>query len=244
MKKALMFVLCALCLVLLCACGTAENEAAAITGTITTPYADIVVPDSFIGNVKATVISEEPYVLSFATVSGTELFTLDFGKETENLLGTLELENQNIVLYATFADLDHGSSDYEINCEYQEGINTILEHLISDYDFAVNEIIENEDTATFDIETSVVTMKYPAKWKDKVQVEVSEQGVKFSNNGTPLFDLNYVECDGYPLGEYNGTLIYFVDYPVATDEQASMQEDVNVILQYLMEDPNFVMINY
>ena len=41
------------------------------------------------------------------------------------------------------------------------------------------------------------------------------------------------------LGTYKDTPIYIVDYPVETDEQAAMQEDVNVILQYLMEDPKF-----
>ena len=82
-------------------------------------------------------------------------------------------------------------------------------------------------------------MKYPAKWREDVQIDVSDDGVRFSNNGTALFDLLFHECDGYLLGSYNGTPIYIIDYPVDDAEQANMQEDVNVILQYLMDDPSF-----
>ena len=96
-----------------------------------------------------------------------------------------------------------------------------------------------ETEAVFDIDTRIVTMKYPAKWREDVQIDVSDDGVRFSNNGTALFDLLFHECDGYLLGSYNGTPIYIIDYPVDDAEQANMQEDVNVILQYLMDDPSF-----
>ena len=86
-------------------------------------------------------------------------------------------------------------------------------------------------------------MKYPAKWQDKVEISVSDEGVKFSASGVPLFDLVFAEGDGFLLGTYNGTPIYIVDYPVETEEMLAMQEDVNVILQYLIEDSNFK-INY
>ena len=139
--------------------------------------------------------------------------------------------------------LDSSNKNYDTYCGYQEAVNTIMTHLASDYTFKINELVEDGDTSTFDIETSVVTMKYPNKWKDKVQVKVSDEGVKFSNDGTPLFDLNFIECDGYLLGTYKNTPIYVVDYTVKTDEQIAMQQDINVILQNLMSDSNFVINN-
>ena len=48
------------------------------------------------------------------------------------------------------------------------------------------------------------------------------------------------KVEGYHAGEYNGTPVYIVDYKTKTDEQAVMQEDINVILQHLSEDPAFV----
>ena len=155
------------------------------------------------------------------------------------LMGTLVGETENTVLYMNIPELDKSSENYAEYCTYQEAVNTIMGHLTKDYTFHINELVEVEDNSTTDIRTDVVTLKYPAKWKDAVQTEITETGVKFSNNGTPLFDLIFSECDGYLLGTYKDTPIYIVDYPVETDEQAAMQEDVNVILQYLMEDPKF-----
>ncbi|MBR6051869.1 MAG: hypothetical protein IKP68_11815, partial [Clostridia bacterium] len=85
------------------------------------------------------------------------------------------------------------------------------------------------------------TMKYPAKWKDKVTVTVTSDRVAFVNNGTPLFDLVFSDEEGYLLGTYSGTPISIVDYHVTTDEQVAMQKDVNVILGFLFNDPNFEM---
>lgn len=158
--------------------------------------------------------SDEGYVLG--TVCGEEYTVLS--------IQSYDIENtDNVDLYAM-----------------EEDVNVIIDNLIKDYDFVVGVAVDNEDSSIFDIETSVVTMKYPAKWQGIVTVDVSEEKVSFSNNGTPLFDLVFSECDGFLLGAYSGTPIYIVDYPVTTDEQAAMQEDVNVILQYLMEDSNFV----
>lgn len=210
---------------------------------VSTPYVNLTVPGSFDGNVKTDVVSDDPYVISFSANDGTWLFSLCFGKKTENLIGTLVLEDQNVIIYADFAELDSENPNYVKYCEYADGINTIISHLIDDNGLIVNQAIETEDNSTFDIETPITVMKYPAKWQDKVEISVSEEGVKFSASGVPLFDLVFAEGDGFLLGTYNGTPIYIVDYPVETEEMLAMQEDVNVILQYLIEDSNFK-INY
>ncbi|MDO4811339.1 MAG: hypothetical protein Q3985_05265 [Eubacteriales bacterium] len=242
MKKYLSAFLMMLCIVLLCACGEqAESNGVAIDGaTVQTPYAELTVPADYEDHVTTTVVSQEPYVLSFSAKDGTQLFTLSFGKESEDLLGTLKLDDQNVVIYAAFNELDKKNENYAAYSEYQDGINTILQGMIANNDFAAGEIIEYVDNSTFDIKTPVVTMKYPMRWKDKVQIDVSEEAVKFSSNGTKLFDLLFVECDGYLLGKYKDMPIYIVDYNVATDEEIAMQDDVNVILEHLTEDTSFV----
>lgn len=254
MKKYFVCVLAIVCVLALCACGTdttkpddsetpdvqeelPQEEEKVIT--ITTPYANICVPERFEGNVTHEIVSEKPYTLTFRANDGTELFTLVFGGTGDILMGTLVGETENTVMYMNIPELDKSSENYAEYCTYQEAVNTIMGHLTKDYTFHINELVEVEDNSTTDIRTDVVTLKYPAKWKDVVQTEITETGVKFSNNGTPLFDLIFSECDGYLLGTYKDTPIYIVDYPVETDEQAAMQEDVNVILQYLMEDPKF-----
>lgn len=254
MKKYFVTILVLICALALCACGadTAKPDGSETPDvqeelpqeeekvvTITTPYADICVPENFEGNVIHEVVSEEPYTLTFKANDGTELFTLVFNGTGDILMGTLVGEAENTVLYMNIPELDKDSENYAEYCTYQEAVNTIMSRLVKDYTFHINELVEVEDTSTTDIKAADIPLKYPAKWKDKVQTEVTAGGVKFSNNGTPLFDLVFTECDGYLLGTYKDTPIYIVDYPVETDEQAAMQEDVNVILQYLMEDPNF-----
>ena len=257
MKKYTAFAFLLLCVIMITACSTVKDKAPATLDSVedsninsdkymvSTPYADICLPTSFQGNVKTNVLSEEPYVLQFCSIEDDEeLFELSFGGKTENLVGTLKLSDKNVVIYANFAMLDETNKNYSKYCEYREGINTIIENLVADYDFVVNQEIEYEDVSTFDIKTSVTTLKYPNKWKDKVDIDISDNGVKFSNDGTSLFDLIFSEnSDGYLLGTYNETPIYIVNYEAETDEQAQMLEDVNVILQNLIKDSNFK-INY
>lgn len=211
------------------------------TESIQTPYATLELPNGYFDHVSYKVECEDPYTLMFrAKQDDTELYSLIFNGSGDILLGTIVGKKSNTVLYMNISEIDINSDNYNEYSVYQEAVNDILNGLINNYDFVENEVIEWEDNKTFDIKTSIVTMKYPNKWKDKVQVDVSDDEVKFSNNGTHLFDLVFKECDGYLLGTYNGNPIYVVDYDVKNDEQAAMQEDVNVILRNLMEDSNFV----
>lgn len=208
---------------------------------ITTPYADLYVPAEFEGNVINEVISEDPYILKFKTVSDNiELFDISFNGSGDILVGTLVNENENTVIYMDLPELDRENENYDIYEQYQSGINTIISHLVSDYEFYVDLIIESGSNDLLSVETEYVTIHYPAKWQDKVQIIYEDDSVQFINNGTPLFDLVFKECDGFLLGTYKDTPIYIIEYKIETDEQAAMKNDVNVILQYLMEDSNFV----
>lgn len=257
MKKLFSIILALSCLLSLCACGTADDEKEAGTTktpdtqdqaeekviVIKTPYADICVPKSFDGNVANEVTSESPYTLTFMANDGTELFTLIFNGTGEVLMGTLVGQSENTVIYMNVPTIDEENENYETYCGYQSAVNTIADHLEKDYDFRINEAVPDENTATADVEGAPIPMQYPEKWMNAVQTEVTKDRVKFSNNGTPLFDLVFTKCDGYLLGTYKDTPIYIIDYEVSTDEQIAMQEDVNVILQHLMDDPNFEMNN-
>lgn len=218
---------------------TVEAEAEK-TVTISTPYCDLKAPEFYNGNVVWTVENENPYTLSFKSKDdSTDLFTLIFGGEGECVMGTLIREEGNITVYFNYPTLDTAAASYEKNSEYQEGFGIITANLANDYEFVTGEIIENEDNTTFDIPTSVVTLKYPARWQESVWVEVADNGVKFSCNSVPLFDIMFTECDGYLLGTYNGTPVYIVEYQVTEQTHIEMQADVNVIFQNLMQDSAF-----
>ena len=243
MKKILVLSLALLCILQLCACSKGaktEQPQGEKTVTISTPYADLKVPEAFDQNVSHEETSTDPYTITFkSNADDSILFSFIFNGTGERLLGTLIGEKENTVISLNVPELDEASEHYEENLANQQQMDVIIDHLLADYQIVLNEVVEQEDTAVFDIETSVVTLKYPAKWKETVQVDVQENGVKFSSDGTPLFDLMFVECDGYLLGTYKDTPIYMVEYPVETDEQAAMQNGVNVILQNLMQDPAF-----
>lgn len=244
MKKVIIAMAVLLCVFSLCSC---ETEETGIT-TVETPYCELTLPEDYAGNVEHKVVSEEPYTVEFSTTDGTSLFSLSFGGETENLIGTIVGEKENTVVYAAFAELDEADSNYEELLRYQNGINTIIEHLVSDSGLVANEIIEYEDTSTFEIKTSVTTLFYPNKWKDIVKIENTDEQVKFSYNGEKLFDLVFTECDGYLLGTYKDTPIYIISYNVDeskyTEEEyydiCGMENSVNVILENLMKDENFI----
>ena len=208
--------------------------------TISTPYADLRLPASFDKAVSHEETGNEPCVITFKSrTDETELFSIIFNGTGEYLVGTLMGEEKNTVVHANTNDLDQNDQNYESNLFYQEQLYLILGYLAEDYNLVPEEAIDDEDPTDFEIQTSLVTLYYPSRWKEKVEIEVLKDGVKFSADGTPLFDLMFKECDGYMLGSYEGTPIYMVEYPVETEEQAAMQAGVNTILQHLTEDPSF-----
>ena len=212
-----------------------DVETEAVEGTFEIPFAGLVLkyPEKW----KDAVTTEEgdDGSLVFST-NGAPLFTL-FANGDHIVLGTVKGEKYT-VLSLDFAQIDDGD---ESAAAMQEDINVIISHLSEDYDFAMGAVLEQEDDTTFAIETGVTTFYYPAKWQDRVKVDVSDAQVSFSADGVALFELVFSETDdGYPIGTYDGTPIYVVDHPVEGDEYAEMQDAMNVILQHLLEDEKFV----
>lgn len=243
MKKLLAVILAVICIATLSACGGDKNDDSSSSEQkveITTPFAVLKVAKSFDENVSHSETSKDPYTLSFvAKEDDTELFSLIFNGKGKTLLGTIIGEKENTVIYMNMADLDAKSDNYEKYLSYQGGLNDILNGLTEDYNFVAKQAIATEDNSTFDIKTPVVTIKYPNKWKEIVKVEVTDDRVQFSDEGTPVFDLVFKKCDGNLIGTYKDTPIYVVEYTVKTDEQIAMKEDINVILQNLQKDSDF-----
>lgn len=207
---------------------------------IETPYATLQVAEDFDREVKASVNQEDPFILDFVTVDdGTVVFSLHFSDKTDNLLGTLQLGDENIIIYADFPEFDAKDEDYQRNLGYQMQVSVIMYKLIEDYDFLPNVAIGEENNDVFRIETSVTDLFYPKKWEDKVTVTVGADKVSFSAEETPLFDLYFKAVNGVQVGSYGDTPIYIVEYEVEDSEHAAMLQDVNVIIQYLSKDQKF-----
>ena len=237
MKKLIAVFLAAVCILSVCSCSGKNKDFTVIE----TPYADLRAPKEFKDNATWEVTGEDPYTLVFKLKKdGTRLFDIIFNGGGEVLMGTLIKDDVVTYIFFNYPTLDSTSPNYKEACEAQEAINDITNNLKQDYDFTVDTVKGIEtDNSTFDIETSVATLKYPTRWKYNVQTTVTQLGVQFSNEGTPLFDIAFAECDGTLLGSYNGTPVYLVTHTPKNDTQAQMIEDANVILENLTADPNF-----
>ena len=258
MKKVYFIVITALCMLMLAACAKEDpmdKIAQAVeegeTAVVSTPYADLKVPEVFQGVVANEVTSTEPYTVTFkVSADDTELFSAIFGGKGDILLGTLLGEENNTVVYTNIPELDSENEHYTEYRIYQDGINTILNNLEENYNFAVNLIVEPEDKETFAVEAGGITFYYPAKWQGAVQTEVTDNGVSVSSNGSKLFDLSFTGSEnGIFFGTYRQTPIYITSYEIdeaqyTEDEYSAlrmMQEDIDTIIDNLMADPNFVL---
>jgi len=241
MKKIIeIVIICVFCVLVLSSCAKKNTVDSEKVIRISTPYAEICVPENFAGNMKNNVVSETPYTLEFTTIEdNTKIFSLVFGGEGDILMGTLVGENGNTVIYMNIPKIDSGNENYTRYCGYQDGVNTIMNHLSVDYEFYINQVVDSEDNSTYEIKTPVVALHYPTRWKEKVELDISKDSVRFSNKNQILFEIMFYECDGYMIGTYNETPIYIKNYEVQSDEQKAMQEDVNVIIDNLKKDSNF-----
>jgi len=219
---------------------------------IETPYAVIVAPAAFDGKVLHEVTSEAPYTLKFYNAEdGTEIFSLVFNGTDDalTLLGTLIGETENTVIYMNVPALDQESPHFRENASYQEEMSTLIARLSADYEFVQNQIIPFVYRETMVIQTDVLNLHYPVKWKELVSADVSADGVRFHAGDTALFDVLFGDhAEGYRIGNYKGTdisiLLHDVDKSACTEEEYSqymeMQEDSNILLDWLEKDEEFV----
>ncbi len=212
---------------------------------VQTPYCELVVPGEFYRMTEYRVSGDNPCTISFwSKKDGTQLFSIVFDSKAPYLLGTLMQEDRNVVVYAELPDVSYENQNYqELSRLQEDGINSILSHLIADTDFVLNEVVEYN--ATFSISTEVVTLRYPLKWKDEVDVKVSQQKAEFYCGEYHLFDISFVKCDGILIGRCRDIPIYVIPYDLDTfslSEETSlklseMQEDVNTLIECVLEEP-------
>lgn len=251
------FVICAMLLaaVLFSSCSCDSNKATPDEATadeattaqkvvkVDTPYGDLSVSEDFDKALKPVVRSEDPYIVDFVSkADDTKVLALHFNDKTPDVLGTFKVDGKDVVLYAEFPDIDKNNSHYQEYNRYQMEVSNIADHLEQDYDFVPGKDPGSGDSnsETYDIKTSLVTLKYPKKWKDKVTVTEKDNVVSFTAGKTPLFDLYFKEADGVQLGTYGKTPVYIKEYKVKENDHKNMIQDVNVIIDHLIEDKNFV----
>ncbi len=215
--------------------------------TIKTEYCDLKFPEKWQGYATATPVEEDPYTVKFAYMDGTPLFDIVFGEADGTFMGTLKTDEGDVPVYYVGYEIDENNIGYFDQLGIQDSADVILQNLKKDYEFTDGGAVEITDDV-FGIETSFVTLYYPKKWEDTVTVSVGERAVSFIYGNTNLFDICFEQRDdGAYLGTYDGTPVYAVSYNVDpyyfTDGQyrdiCAMQDDVNVILEYLKADEKF-----
>lgn len=250
MKKSIYMLSSCILIMIILAVGCSKQEKikndTEETFSIATRYCTISYPKKWKDAVQIDIEEGDVYSVKFSA-DDIPLFDLSFNGGDGNVLGTLKNKKENIIIRITTYDINKDNGNYEDYAKMQNDINVIIEHLISEYDFVADEIVENEDDSVYKIKTSVATLFYPEKWKDSVTIKKSEKSIKFSCNGTKLFDLLFDGTEGYLLGTYNNTEIRIVSYDIEEEkfsdsefvELRAMQEGVNVIIDYLVKDKNF-----
>lgn len=253
MKRLLTVLLCAVLIITLSACSqndAATPDQAVKTADVQTPYVTLKIPEIYKQDLSIEVVSEDPYSVLFSVkATGDEILTVTFSEERGNLLGTLVLDEENVSVYADIPEIATADETYEKYSEYQDMVlNTIISHLITEYDFAVNELVDRTDESTYEIETSYMTLVYPSKWKEKISVSNKEDTIRFSSQDVPLFDITFGESDGHIIGEYKDTPVYVTTYEIKEDglddsrisELYAMQDDLNITIQNMKNDPSFI----
>lgn len=230
---------------LLAACGEENKEDYDEFLIIETKYADLHYPSKWEDRVKTDILEDGGYTVRF-TSDGKSIFDISFN-EGDTLLGTLKNSDGDVGVYVLFYELDKKDKNYEDYAAMQDDVNVITENLAKDYDFSIGAPLLEDDGETFAIETEIVTMYYPQRWKDSVTVKADDKAVAFSCDETPLFTIHFGSGKGELLGTYDGTELWLetfdFDEKKLSAEQISiyeaMQEDVNVILQNLYDDKKF-----
>lgn len=210
---------------------TVDTAAAVKTYTISAGGLKIKYPEKWKDTVEVQADEEK----AAFSADGTPIFDLYFNREEGDVLGTVKNNNQYTVI--RFKQYEAKSTETEA---MQEDLSVIIANLRKDYDFVSGDALEKIDDSVFKIKTDVAPLYYPSKWEDKVTVDVKSDRVSFSREDTKLFDIVFAEIEsGDYIGSYKGTPVYVVTYEVKDNEAASMQEDLNVILQHLMKDRDY-----
>lgn len=228
------------------AAATPDTSAGDELLSIKTDYCTLKYPNKWGDKFSTKIENTGVYTVEFL-YGDTPVFALTFNGGEGSPLGTIIVEESHIVIRVDAYPHDQKDENYDIYRVMQEDINTMVDHLKKDYQF-VTDIIEDASDEVFEIKTPVVSLFYPKKWEDKITVDTDENTVRFSYEQISLFDISFGGDNGEVIGSYKDIPVlldeHIIDKDAVTDEQfktmSAMKEDINVIIEYLRKDSEFV----
>lgn len=215
--------------------------------TIHTKFCDLKFPEKWQTHVNTLIDETEPYTVRFTYADGTPLFDIVFGECAGTLLGRGSRDMENRPVYYVGYELDENNAGYYDQLGIQDAADVILQNLKQDYGLAEEAPAEDTPEGVYRIDTPFAALYYPQKWEDAVTVTINGKSVTFSYGEIALFDICFEERDGAFLGTYDGTPVYAVSCDVSPEHVSAdeyrdicaMQDDINVILEYLRKDEKF-----
>ncbi len=215
--------------------------------TIHTKFCDLKFPEKWQTHVNTLIDETEPYTVRFTYADGTPLFDIVFGECAGTLLGRVSRDMENLPVYYVGYELDENNAGYYDQLGIQDAADVILQNLKQDYGLAEEAPAEDTPEGVYRIDTPFAALYYPQKWEDAVTATINGKSVTFSYGEIALFDICFEERDGAFLGTYDGTPVYAVSRDVSPEHVSAdeyrdicaMQDDINVILEYLRKDEKF-----
>ncbi len=228
--------------------------------SIETSFGEIKYPAKWADSVIIDKDDEPSGIIRFKyKVNETPIFDILIGRKDGKLLGFINSEGKKISVSVNMHPMYSNDKNYAEISKMQEDINVIFYYLSEDYDFELyaegdSTEINSEVESVFYIETSVATIRYPQSRKEFADISVNEGEtviVEFSakDSGVKVFDLILGETEDTLLGTIStesGEIpvraeFYDLD-PDSSDylDCCGMKEDINVILEGLVSDYNFI----
>lgn len=256
MKRALAVFFTLMAFVLITA-GCGSNDKGAVQSTesinskeevyyISTPYVNLEYPKKWEGIAKIENKEKDNTLIVSFSAYNLPVFDLVFNGNGGTYLGYFIKDGKNITLSAEFYEIKKENEKYQDLAGMQEDVNVIISGLKSEVNFSDSKPQTVTDEV-FEIKSDFAKLYYPTKWKSLCDVKPEGNTVSFSAYVTKLFDLVYDGNTGTKLGEYNGKPLMLVssdiDKSKLSDEEykncVAMQEDINVLISKLEEDPKF-----
>lgn len=231
---------------------------------ITTPYATLYYPGQWSGLLQVDQLSGDPYQVVFTAKldSGItqELFTISFGGGMADSIGVVNVSGKDVAVHLSVQDIVPGDdwTDNEISVIYNmlECLNDVLAGL--NLTTPQEEPVHNQTTLppesdeAMTIDTPAGGLRYPARWKDYLKLEVRDEQAYAVEFYTDLEGFDPVLLFTIYLGGDQG--IYVTDITAPDGSQVKLyvdfteiEADINwtdaqkAIVFAMQEDINFLL---
>ena len=224
-----------------------------------TPYGTLYFPKTWEEFLRIDVQEGASYTLTYLADLGSgktqELFAISFGGSMDSAVGTVTAGGKTVAVNLSVSEFVPGEdwTDEEVNTVYamQEGLNQVMESLDLQ---PVGDAVQTGDDA-MTIETPYGDLRYPAKWKDLLDLEMSDaegytvtfRAALEGHEPVFLFAVHYANGKGIAVGTVTDSSGSTVDVGLEIQELAldgswsdsdrltvaAMQEDLNFLLSEL-----------